>query len=100
DADRSHPLDHWNQWDKSDDQEVSILSDLDVPAGKVHDGDVVCIGGNVTVAGEVTGDIVIIGGALDVSGSVRGDVVGVGSVLQLSEGAAIDGQFVNVMGSL
>jgi hypothetical protein len=100
DADRSHPLDHWNQWDESGDQEVSILSDLDVPAGKVHDGDVVCIGGNVTVAGEVTGDIVIIGGSLDVSGSVRGDVVGVGSVLQLSEGAAIDGQFVNVMGSL
>jgi len=99
--DRKEPSfsEHWDQgW--GDQQEVSILSDLDVPAGKVHDGDVVCIGGKVTVAGEVTGDVVIIGGSLDLSGSVRGDVVGVGSAFTLAQGSTIDGELVNVLGAL
>jgi len=100
DADRSDHSDHWNRWDDSDDQEVSVLSDLDVPAGKVHEGDVVCIGGNVTIAGEVTGDIVVIGGSVDLSGSAHGDVVGVGSAFTLAKGAAIDGQLVTVLGAL
>jgi hypothetical protein len=86
-------------WDAGE-QEVTILGDIEVPAGKVHDGDVVCVGGKVTIGGTVTGDVVVIGGSLVQSGTVHGQVVGVGSTIELTQGASIDGELVNVLGSL
>ncbi|MDX1630727.1 MAG: hypothetical protein R3234_02610 [Thermoanaerobaculia bacterium] len=63
-------------------------------------GDVVSIGGPVTVDGEVDGDAVAIGGPVRIQGQVQGDVVSVGGGVRLYSEARVDGDVVSVGGKL
>jgi hypothetical protein len=69
-----------------------------VEADELVTGDVVAIGGSVTVDGEVTGDVVAVGGSvrLGPNADVRGDVAVVGGVLHRSEGARVRGRVSDV----
>ena len=60
--------------------------------------EVVVIGGDLTVRGEVAGDAVAIGGDLRVGegGRVTGDAVSIGGELDIDEGGVVDGDQVEV----
>lgn len=79
---------------------VGVGEDITVPAGKTHNGDVVCVKGHAKIEGHVNGSVTVVAGTLDLSGSVAGDVVTVLSKARLSETAKIDGSLVNVAGPL
>lgn len=84
---------------RSSTPDVSLgLNPIHVPAGEYHRDDIVCIGGEVTIDGEVRGSVVVVGGVLTVSGRVRGDVVAVASKVHLHDTAYIRGNFVSVSG--
>ena len=77
-----------------------FTGDVEIPAGTVRDGTVVCIGGSVTIRGEVTQDVVVILGALALDGGdVGGNVVGVLSDLELRD-TDVEGDLVNVLGRM
>ena len=61
------------------------------------DGDIVVLGGRVTMDGEVRGDIVVIGGSLEVNGYVARDVVVVGGSARFGPEAFVDSE-VTVVG--
>ncbi len=78
---------------------VSVFSDdIDVPADVRQHGNVLCVGSDVRIAGEVTGDVVVILGDLDNRGTIGGGVVGV-LAEQRHTDAHIEGELVNVLGS-
>lgn len=76
--------------------DVAIMQDAYVPKGKVHDGDLVSVMGDVRVEGEVTGQIVVVMGSLELSGTAHGDVVSVMSRAHLADTARVGGQLVGV----
>jgi hypothetical protein len=79
---------------------VSIFNDhIEVPAHVEQWGNIVCIGGKVTIEGKLRGEVVVINGDAVITGRVTGSVVGVLSNLSLT-GARIDDQLVNVAGTL
>jgi hypothetical protein len=80
----------------ADQAAVSISDEQVVPAGKVHEGDLVSVMGDVRVEGKVTGTVVCVLGDLKVSGSVDGDVISIMSRTDLGGSADITGEFVNV----
>ncbi len=61
-------------------------------------GDVVTIGGHVTVKGMVDGDVVIVAGSVTLGPNaiVTGDVVSVGGTIEKDEGAEVHGSLVEV----
>ena len=78
------------------DPTVGVSEDSYVPAGQVHEGDLVSVMGHVRIDGEVTGSVVVVFGDVEVSGHVGEDLVSVMSRSHLAETAKVDGQFVNV----
>ncbi len=66
------------------------------------DGDVVSIGGTVTVEGEVTGDAVAVGGRIEIADRARvdGDVVSVGGGVSIGDSAEVFGDAVSVWGAM
>jgi hypothetical protein len=79
---------------------VSMHDSAHVAPGEVHEGDVVVIMGEANIEGEVTGSVVVVLGNLRISGVVDQDVVAVMTDTQIASGAAIEGDLVNVGGSL
>jgi len=63
-------------------------------------GDVVAIGGGITVEGEVLGDAVSVGGSENITGMVTGSVVSVGGTVRLGPSARVMGDVVSVGGSV
>ncbi len=63
-------------------------------------GDVVAIGGGITVDGEVLGDAVSVGGSERITGLVTGSVVSVGGTVHLGPKARVMGDVVSVGGSV
>lgn len=61
------------------------------------DGDIVVLGGRVTMDGEAHGDIVVVGGALEVNGYVASDVVVVGGSARFGPQASLNSD-VTVVG--
>lgn len=80
--------------------EVRFGRNIEVTDDEVVDGDLVVVGGNIFVAGQVLGDVVAVGGNVDVSGDVVGDVVSIGGVAHLGPTASVSGDLVIVGGSL
>jgi len=80
--------------------EVSIMTSIHIPANEVHRGDVVCIGCDAVIDGEVHGDIVVVGGSLDLNGKAGHDVVCVLSEVNLGPDSSVHHDFVNVLSSL
>jgi len=78
------------------DDVVRIGSGYTVGRGETIVGDIVIIGGGLTVKGTVEGDAVVVGGSmyLESSSLVRGDAAVVGGILQMEEGATVLGEVV------
>jgi len=95
----SEPSDAGVSYDGGSDR-VGIGEDITIPAGQTHNGDVVCVRGHAIIAGHVNGSVTVVAGQLDLSGTVAGDVVTVVSRTKLTRDAVVEGQLVNVAGSL
>jgi hypothetical protein len=82
---------------RSDDR-VRVGGSQTVREGEVVDGDVVTIGGSVTIDGEVHGDAVAIGGRMTLGphAYVTQDAVVVGGGMRRDPGARIDGRVTEV----
>jgi hypothetical protein len=83
---------------RRDGDRVQFGSNITIREGEVVDGDVVNIGGSVTVDGEVRGDVVGIGGGVTLGpkASVENNVVVVGGPLNRADGARIGGRVQTV----
>ena len=77
---------------------VRMGENIEIGAGETIEGDVVAIGGTVTVYGHVLGDVVSVGGGIDLksTANVNGDVVCVGGTVEREDGATVLGQNVSV----
>ncbi len=77
---------------------VRMGEDITIEENQVVSGDVVSIGGNVTVRGKVRGDAVSIGGnvKLEGTGSIEGDAVSIGGSVQRGPEAHLGGQNVGM----
>ncbi len=86
------------KYDNSDNNLVRFGEDITIPEGKVIDGDVVAIGGSVTVLGRVKGDCVSVGGAVIVKGKgvVEGDAVSMGGGVTTSDSGSVAGSNVSL----
>ncbi|HEX5032379.1 MAG TPA: hypothetical protein VFX78_13090 [Candidatus Eisenbacteria bacterium] len=84
--------------DSNDNNLVRFGEDIVIPADKVIDGDVVAIGGDVTVYGRVKGDCVSVGGTVNVKdkGVVEGDAVSMGGGVTTSDSASVGGSNVSL----
>lgn len=98
-------------------QEARTGGTITVPAGTVHEGNLVVLGGTVIIEGTVDGNVQGVAGSVTVSGTVTGDIqaaagsvtidgVVAGSVdsgtgsLTIAEGARVDGSIETGAGSL
>jgi hypothetical protein len=81
---------------------VSIGQDLVIEEGEIVEGDVVSIGGDLTVKGTVEGDAVSVGGKLTVTPTavIGGDAVSMGGTLDISPEADVGGEKVAVEGDI
>jgi hypothetical protein len=79
---------------------VRFGSDVSVGPDEVRTDDVVVIGGNARIDGEVNGDVVVVGGRTELGprAHVRRDLTVIGGTLLRDPGAVIDGD-VNEIGS-
>jgi cytoskeletal protein CcmA (bactofilin family) len=77
---------------------VKIGENIVIKEDDVVNGDVVCIGGNVTIAGTVNGDAVAIAGTmtLDSTAVVNGDAVAIMGRVERHDSARVNGQSVTV----
>src|SRR6185503_10605195 len=77
---------------------VRFGEDIEITAGKVVEGDVVAIGGDITVYGRVRGDAVAVGGAVRVkdAGAVEGDAVSLGGGVSTTDSATVGGSNVSI----
>ncbi len=62
-------------------------------------GDVVCIGCSIHMMG-TSGDVVAVGGNITIDGTVKGDAVVVGGGMHLNENATVSGDLVTIGGGL
>jgi hypothetical protein len=85
-------------FDASDNNVVRFGEDITIHEDKVIDGDVVAIGGSVTVLGRVKGDVVAIGGAVHIKdkGVVEGDAVSMGGGVTTSDSGTVAGSNVSL----
>ena len=77
---------------------VRFGEDITIPEGRVIEGDVVAVGGSITVLGRVKGNAVSVGGTVHVKGKgvVEGDAVSLGGGVQTSDSASVGGSDVSV----
>ena len=75
---------------------VRIGSSYAVDQDEVVNGDIVIIGGALTVEGKINGDAAVIGGSMYLASTsvIAGDAVVIGGILQKEDGAVIRGQIV------
>ena len=80
---------------------VRFMSNVHVREEQVVNGDVVAVGGSITVNGQVRGSTVAVGGNVTVgeSASVTGDAVSVLGTLYMQPGAQVMGNQVSILGS-
>lgn len=73
---------------------VKVGRDIMVEENEKVDGDVVAVGGDVTVKGTVTGDVVAVGGDILVTatGVIEGDASSIGGDIEKETGAEIRGK--------
>jgi hypothetical protein len=79
---------------------MRIGSDVHVESNQVVSGDLLAVGGDVTVDGHVEGDVVAMGGDVKLSATARvdGDVASIGGELIEEPGAFVGGQRVTAVG--
>lgn len=76
--------------------------DVEVERGKVHQGDLVVMGGSAQIreGGRVTGNLVAMGGETRIEGQVDGDVVVYGGDVRLTGTAVVRGDLVDYGGEI
>ena len=81
---------------------VRFGENIDIGPDEHLSGDVVAIGGNVTVAGKIDGDCVSIGGNVNLKdgAEVEGDVVCMGGTLTLGDSVKVGSDAVSLWGRL
>jgi hypothetical protein len=79
---------------------MRIGSDVHVPRNQVISGDLLVVGGDITVDGRVEGDVVSMGGNVQLNSTARvdGDVAAIGGQLTEEPGSSIGGQRVTAGG--
>jgi hypothetical protein len=84
--------------DAGDEGTVRMFSDINVPAGERHVGDIVAIFGSVHVEGQVEGHVVAVCGSvrLEPGATIDGDVVAIGGGLDQPPGATVNGESVSL----
>lgn len=82
----------------SDGDQVHIGQSITVADGETT-GDLVCILCSIRSEGD-SGDIVAIGGSVTLDGDARGDVVAIGGALHLGENATVAGDVTTIGGRL
>lgn len=72
---------------------IRFTGRVDIPAGRVVQGDVAVLGGPVTIAGRVEGDLVLVNGNLTITdqGAVTGDVTVLGGLAHTTQ-TSVGGQ--------
>ena len=87
-------------FDTSDNDVVRFGEDITIPEDKVIEGNVVAIGGSVTVLGRVKGDCTAIGGSVHIKGKgvVEGDAVSMGGGVTTSDSGTVAGSNVSLGG--
>ena len=77
---------------------VKFGEDIEIPRGTEVSGNVVSIGGSITVAGKVKGDTVAIGGSLSLKdwSQVGGNAVSIGGKVEKSARATVKGDIAEV----
>jgi hypothetical protein len=74
---------------------------VSVPKGTIRAGDVVVLGREIFLEGELSGSAVLVGGAnATVSGRIRRDLILLGASATIKRGATIDGDVLAIGGSL
>lgn len=75
---------------------ISLGRNVTVPKGEIREGDIVHVGGNLRVEGQVRGDVAVGGGNLimESGGVIDGDAAVVGGNAVLNEGSLIRGEIV------
>jgi hypothetical protein len=75
---------------------VRIGSGYTVEVGETVEGDVVIIGGGLTVKGIIEGDAAVIGGSmyLEAGSVIEGDAAVIGGIIQIEDGAVVEGDVV------
>ncbi|HEX7616720.1 MAG TPA: polymer-forming cytoskeletal protein [Thermoanaerobaculia bacterium] len=74
---------------------------ISIPKGTIRAGDIVVLGREIFLEGELSGSAVLVGGGTAVvSGRIRHDLILLGSSATLLRGAAIDGDVLAIGGSL
>jgi hypothetical protein len=79
---------------------MRVGSDIEIESDQVVAGDVLAVGGDVVVRGQVEGDVVAMGGdiSLESTAKVDGDVVTMGGQLHEEDGAYVGGRRVTTSG--
>ena len=81
--------------------EESSASEIRIREGEARPGDIVALGREIFLEGELGGSVVLVGGdRATVSGRIRKDLVLLGSSAIIRRGARIDGDVLSVGGSL
>lgn len=77
---------------------VRFGENITVPAGRSVPGDVVAMGGDITVLGTVNGDAVAVGGTVHLrpGGVVRGETISIGGRVDNESGAGLHGSSVSL----
>ena len=77
---------------------VRFGEDITVPAGRLVLGDVVAMGGDITVLGSVNGDAVAVGGTVHIrpGGQVRGETISIGGRVVNDTGRSLHGSSVSL----
>jgi hypothetical protein len=78
---------------------ISGVGDVTVEAGEVYGNDLVSMGGDVVILGEVRGDVVVFNGSLEIDGRVKGNAVAILTDTTLGDNARIAGDMVHIGGS-
>ncbi len=79
-----------------------IGRDLTIRSGEVRAGDVLGLGGRLTVekGGRVDGNVAVVGGDVSVAGEIRGDLAVFGGHVTLHDGAVVGGDLLVTGGKL
>lgn len=77
---------------------VKIMGDIYIPKGRVVDGDVVAVLGNIKVDGQVRGDVVAVLGDIEINNVVEGNAVSVLGNIHKGPKGRVLGEFVEMNG--
>ena len=90
------PKKHFRHRHSDRDSKVIAGSSYELPRGESENRDVVLLGGEGTIEGNINGDLALIGSQATFSGNVNGDLVVIGSKLKVEPGAHVNGDFANI----